>query len=93
MSFFRIFAVGSVSLPIIQNWRTSSQYFYFVLASFIWKYGDIYSRLSRSFTARGFSSRDPTKGIRLISLRVTKLPQRYIINLLCVHYLYASIPR
>ena len=26
----------------------------------------------------GFSSRDPTKGIRLISLRVTKLPQRYI---------------
>ena len=30
----------------------------------------IYSRLSRSFTARGFSSRDPTKGIRLISSRV-----------------------
>ena len=35
----------------------------------------IYSQLSRSFTARVFSSRDPTKGIRLISTRVTKLPQ------------------
>ena len=39
MSFFLVFyTVGSVSLPIIQNWRTSSQYFYFVLASFIWEY-------------------------------------------------------
>ena len=27
----------------------------------------IYSRLSRSFTARGVTSRDPPKGIRLIS--------------------------
>ena len=37
----------------------------------------IYSWLSRSFTARGFTSGDPTKGKRLISSRVTKLPQRY----------------
>ena len=32
--------------------------------------------LSRCFTARGFSSRDPTKSIRLISSRVTKLPPK-----------------
>ena len=44
------------------------------LTFFIWELDDIYSRLSRSFTARGFSSMDPTKGIRLISTRVTKLP-------------------
>ena len=30
-----------------------------------------------SFTARGFSCVDSTKGIRLIGLRVTKLPQLY----------------
>ena len=29
--------------------------------TFIWEMGDIYSRLLRSFTARGFSSRDPTR--------------------------------
>ena len=36
----------------------------------------MYSRLSRSFTARGSVSGEPTKGIRLISSRVTKLSQR-----------------
>ena len=30
-----------------------------------------------SFTARGFTSGDPTKGVRLISSRVTKQFQRY----------------
>ena len=37
----------------------------------------IYSRLSRSFTARGSVKGGYTKGIRLISSRVTKLSQRY----------------
>ena len=36
---------------------------------------DIYSRLSRSFTARGSVKGGSTKGIRLISSRVTKLPK------------------
>ena len=31
---------------------------------FIWEFGDIYSQLSRNFTASGFSSRDPTKGMK-----------------------------
>ena len=35
----------------------------------LWFNTVIYSRLSRSFTARGFSSRDSTKGIRLISFK------------------------
>ena len=39
--------------------------------------GQIYSRLSRSFKARGSVKRGSTKGIRLISSRVTKLSQRY----------------
>ena len=34
---------------------------------------DIYSRLSRSFTARGSVSGEPAKGIRVICSRVTKL--------------------
>ena len=38
--------------------------------------GYIHSRLSRCFTARGFSTRDPTKGIRLVSSKVTKLPPK-----------------
>ena len=37
----------------------------------------MYSRLSRSFTARGSVLGEPAKGIRLISSRVTKLSQRY----------------
>ena len=38
-------------------------------------FNGMYSRLSRSFTARGFLCVDTTKGIRLKSLSVTKLPQ------------------
>ena len=38
---------------------------------------EIYSQLLRSFTARGSVSGEPTKGIRLISPRVTKLSQRF----------------
>ena len=37
----------------------------------------IYSRLSRSFNGRGSVSGVPTKGIGLISSRVTKQSQRY----------------
>ena len=36
-----------------------------------------YSRLLRSFTARGSMRGGPTKGLRLISSRVTELSQRY----------------
>ena len=36
----------------------------------------IYGQLSRCFTARGFSVRDPTKGIGLVSSKVTKLPPK-----------------
>ena len=36
----------------------------------------IYSWLSRCFTARGFSTGDPAKGIRLVSSKVTKLPPK-----------------
>ena len=39
--------------------------------------GEINRRLSRSFTARGSVKGWPTKGIRLISSRVSKLSQSY----------------
>ena len=39
----------------------------------------MYSRLSRCFTARGFST-GAAKGIRLISSKVTKLPPKIVSN-------------
>ena len=47
------------------NWLYESIYESFKLkkvdSNFIWEISDIYSRLLRSFTARGFTSRDPTR--------------------------------
>ena len=65
----------AVSKPIFRGGGVKRGSCTFCATRYVGKF--IYSRLSRSFTARGFTSGDPTKGIRLISSRVTKLSQRY----------------
>ena len=77
-SFFFVFSsIVSDRVDIREINRMTKDAEFKEIMCFIWEFGDIYSRLLRSFTARGFTYRDPTKGIRLISSRVTKLSQRY----------------
>ena len=54
------------TIPIIQ-WDTKTGYKVGVMYNMLVRYLLIYSRLSRCFTARGVTSRDPPKGIRPIS--------------------------